>query len=116
MLSKKTGSAGAMRTLAKSIARSQISVTKLHTQKAQINSVSMQLATQASLVKVSGIMGKSAEIMKMMNQLVRISALRDQMMLMSKEMMKVCLQISLLFNELIRLCRIAGRNVGGNDK
>ena len=77
------------RTLAKELLASRKAKDRLHTSKAQLNSVGMQLQQQASAMKIAGAMAKSAQMMKMMNSLVRLPQLRDTMMAMSKEMMKV---------------------------
>lgn len=47
--------------------------------KAQINSVSMQLQTDAAMMRVGAVMGKSATIMKTMNRLVNGPAVTEAM-------------------------------------
>jgi charged multivesicular body protein 3 len=49
----------------------------------------MQLAQQASMYRMQKTLGKSAQIMAMMNQLVKLPQLNQVMMAMSREMEKV---------------------------
>ena len=86
---KRPDSAIVCRTLAKELIASRKAKDRIHTSKAQLNSISMQLQQQASAMKIAGTMAKSTQIMKLMNNLVKVSAIRDTMMNMSKEMMKV---------------------------
>ncbi|XP_072026080.1 charged multivesicular body protein 3-like [Amphiura filiformis] len=74
--------------LAKEIVNSRKVVNRLHTSKAQMSSVSMQMKNQLSVLRVTGALQKSTEVMKSMQALVKIPELQTIMMEMSKEMMK----------------------------
>lgn len=81
-----TGNVKAAKILAKEIVNTRKSAERMHAAKAQLNSVQMQLQTTVSMLKVQGIMGKSVEIMQVMNQLVNIPELSATMRDMAKEM------------------------------
>ncbi|XP_071948530.1 charged multivesicular body protein 3-like isoform X2 [Antedon mediterranea] len=74
--------------LAKEIVGSKKAVTRLHTSKAQLNSVDMQMKNQLAMVRMSGALEKSAEVMKSMQSLCKIGEIQGVMTEMSKEMMK----------------------------
>ncbi|GMK58701.1 hypothetical protein CspeluHIS016_0601430 [Cutaneotrichosporon spelunceum] len=76
------------RILAKEIVRANKQRDRLHSTKARINSVDMQLQHQLAMVKVTGAFQKSTEIMKATNQLVKLPQLSATMREMSMEMMK----------------------------
>ncbi|XP_038046853.1 charged multivesicular body protein 3-like [Patiria miniata] len=84
----KKGQKDVLKILAKEIVNSRKAVRRIHTSKAQINSVSMQMKNQLALIRMSGAMEKSADVMKYMSQLCRVSDVQATMMEMSKEMMK----------------------------
>jgi len=46
------------------------------------------------MARVSGAFEKSTEVMKAMQSLVKVSEVRNNMMELSKEMMKVCLRVA----------------------
>ena len=50
----------------------------------------MQMKGQAAQVRVAGSLSKSADVMKAMQQLVKVPEIQKTMQEMSKEMMKVC--------------------------
>ena len=54
--------------------------------KAQLKSVSMQLQTQASMVRAAGCMKRSGEVMAGMNKLMKVPELQKIMVDMAKEM------------------------------
>jgi len=74
--------------LAREVVRSRKVVTRLHTSKAQMNSVVMQMENQLAQQKVTGHMQKSTEVMKMMNKLMKVSEISETMQAMQKEMTK----------------------------
>ena len=74
--------------LAKEVVHSRKTVNKLYCAKANINSVQMQMKGQLATIKVAGCLQKSAEVMKTMQQLVRLPEIQKTMMEMSREMMK----------------------------
>eukprot|EP00667_Euglena_gracilis_P023296 EG_transcript_26245 len=77
-----------VRILAKELVRSRKAKNRLYTSKAQINSVRLQLEQTQAQVKVMGAIQKNAEILAMMNRLVRVEEVRETMMTLSKEMTK----------------------------
>merc|ERR1711910_20266 len=74
--------------LAKEVVHARKTVNKLYCAKANINSVQMQMKGQLATIKVAGSLQKSAEVMKTMQQLVRLPEIQKTMMDMSREMMK----------------------------
>uniref|UniRef100_A0A915K4Y7 Charged multivesicular body protein 3 n=1 Tax=Romanomermis culicivorax TaxID=13658 RepID=A0A915K4Y7_ROMCU len=84
----KKGDKDVCRILAKEVVRSRKATTKIYTSKAQINSVIMNINNQVSVVRLSGCLQKSAEVMKSMQNLVRVADIAQTMRELSKEMMK----------------------------
>ncbi|KAL7752728.1 Vacuolar protein-sorting-associated protein 24 [Sorochytrium milnesiophthora] len=87
-IAAKKGDKTVCRMLAKELIRSQKGRDRLYTSKAQLNSVSMQLKQQLATLKVAGALQKSSEIMKLVNQLVRLPEISQQMQEFSQELMK----------------------------
>ncbi|KAJ9052704.1 Vacuolar protein-sorting-associated protein 24 [Entomophthora muscae] len=77
------------RILAKEIVRSRKHKERLHTSKAQLNSVMMQLQHQTAMAKMAGSLQKSAEVMKLVNKLIKLPEISAAMMEMSKELTKI---------------------------
>eukprot|EP00116_Pleurobrachia_bachei_P011268 sb/3471530/ len=67
----KAGNKDVCKILAKEMIGSRRAVSKLHASKAQINSVCMQMDSQAAMVKMSGSMKASTDVMKLMNKLTK---------------------------------------------
>ena len=84
----KTGNVKAAKVLAKEVVNTRHAVARMHTAKAQMNSVAMMLQTAASTMKLQGCVSKSAEIMAAMNSLVKLPELQATMTAMSREMMR----------------------------
>ncbi|RUS19767.1 vacuolar sorting protein VPS24 [Endogone sp. FLAS-F59071] len=84
----KRGDKKACMTLAKELVRSKRHKERLYTSKAQLNSIVMQLNNQLSTLKIAGVLQKSSEIMKLVNQVVRLPEISQAMQEMSMEMMK----------------------------
>jgi len=84
----KRGDTGTCKMLAKEIVNSRKAVNRLHTSKAQMNSVVMQMQNQLSQQKMLGNMSKSTEVMQAMNKLVKVSEISETMQHMQKEMTK----------------------------
>eukprot|EP00325_Prymnesiales_sp_UTEX-LB-985_P024072 CAMPEP_0174726582 /NCGR_PEP_ID=MMETSP1094-20130205/48087_1 /TAXON_ID=156173 /ORGANISM="Chrysochromulina brevifilum, Strain UTEX LB 985" /LENGTH=230 /DNA_ID=CAMNT_0015928181 /DNA_START=33 /DNA_END=725 /DNA_ORIENTATION=+ len=82
----KRGDTGTAKMLAKEIVRSRKATTRMHTSKAQMNSVVMQMENQLAQQKVTGHMQKSTEVMRMMNKLAKVSEMQETMQAMQKEM------------------------------
>jgi len=76
------------RILAKEIVRARKHKERLYTSKAQLNSVMMQLQHQTAMTKMAGTLQKSAEVMKLVNNLVKLPEISAAMMEMSKELTK----------------------------
>ncbi|XP_056281495.1 charged multivesicular body protein 3 [Pseudoliparis swirei] len=74
--------------LAKEMIQSKRAVTKLYASKAQMNSVQLSMKNQLALVRVAGSLQKSTEVMKAMQNLVKIPEIQATMRELSKEMMK----------------------------
>ncbi|XP_074596022.1 vacuolar protein sorting 24 isoform X2 [Brevipalpus obovatus] len=84
----KKGDKSACLVLARSLIDSKKAIEKLNVSKAQIGSVMLHLNQSLSNLKVAGAMEKSTEVMKSMQNLVRIHEISQTMQEMSKEMMK----------------------------
>ncbi|RKP14652.1 charged multivesicular body protein 3-like protein [Piptocephalis cylindrospora] len=76
------------RVLAKEIVRSKKHRERLTTSKAQLNSINLSLQHQLAMVKVSGTLSKSTDVMKAVNSLMRVPQISQQMQEMSYEMTK----------------------------
>nr|CAG4648914.1 EOG090X0EF4 [Polyphemus pediculus] len=74
--------------LAKEVLNARKAISKIHTSKAHINSISMQMKNQLAVLRVAGSLQKSTEVMKAMQQLIKIPEVAATMRDLSKEMMK----------------------------
>jgi len=84
----KKGDKESCRILAKEVVRARKSVTKMHSSKARINSVKLQMENQLALVRVTGELERSTEVMVAMQRLIKIPEIQAAMITMSKEMTK----------------------------
>jgi len=84
----KRGDRATAKMLAREIVSSRKAVSRLHTSKAQMNSVVMQMQNQLGQQKVMGTMQKSSEVMASMNRLVKVEGISEVMQNMQKEMLK----------------------------
>ena len=84
-LAEKGHTSGAKIT-AKNVVQVRSTMDRLRVAKTQMGSVSMQLQTQVAMIKVSGCMQKSGEVMKSMSKLMNIRDLRETMTTMAREM------------------------------
>nr|CRZ21758.1 BMA-VPS-24 [Brugia malayi] len=75
--------------LAKSILQSRKAVSKIHGTKAQINSVVMGMQQQLATVRMAGSLQQSTDVMRNMQQLVKVPEIMSTMRELSKEMMKI---------------------------
>lgn len=82
----KSNQLSAAKILAKEIVRTRKTIERMHVTKAQLNSVANNLQTSMSLMKLSGCMEKSTEIMGAMNKLINVGELRETMSNMAREM------------------------------
>ncbi|XP_032091064.1 charged multivesicular body protein 3 isoform X4 [Thamnophis elegans] len=74
--------------LAKEMIRSRKAVSKLYASRAHMNSVLMGMKNQLAVLRVAGSLQKSTEVMKAMQNLVKIPEIQSTMRELSKEMMK----------------------------
>jgi len=84
----KAGDKTSAKTLAKEIVNSRKAKERIYVAKATMNSVSMQLQSNLAMAKVAGNLAKSTDIMKMMNDLIKLPELNKVMMAMGSEMTK----------------------------
>nr|XP_042896997.1 charged multivesicular body protein 3 isoform X2 [Parasteatoda tepidariorum] len=84
----KKGDADVCKILAKEVIRARKSINRIHTSKAQINSVMMSMNHQLATLRVAGSIEKSTEVMKSMQNLLKLPEISKTMQEMSKEMMK----------------------------
>ena len=92
--SAKKGDVDSCRILAKEIIRAKKAVNKLYASKAQLSSVEMGMKNQLATLRISGSLQKSTEVMKYMQELVKLPEIQATMQELSKEMMKVCARSS----------------------
>ncbi|XP_010243255.1 PREDICTED: vacuolar protein sorting-associated protein 24 homolog 1-like [Nelumbo nucifera] len=74
--------------LAKEIVRSRKAVNRLHENKAQMNSIAMHLGENVAIARTVGHLSKSAEVMKLVNNLMKAPEMAATMQEFSKEMTK----------------------------
>ncbi|ONK56985.1 uncharacterized protein A4U43_C10F15360 [Asparagus officinalis] len=74
--------------LAKEIVRSRHAVNRLYENKAQLNSISMHLGELVATARTVGHLSKSAEVMKLVNNLMKAPEVAATMQEFSKEMTK----------------------------
>ncbi|KAF8709157.1 hypothetical protein RHS03_02845, partial [Rhizoctonia solani] len=82
------GDVKSARILAKEVVRSNKQKDRLHVSKARLGSIGVQLQHQMAMVKVTGSLQKSTEIMKLSNSLVKLPQISAAMREMSMEMTK----------------------------
>ena len=105
----KKGQTDVCKILAKEVVQSRKAVGKLYASKAQMNSVLMQMQHQlcellksaweritflyfyTAMLRMSGAIGKSTEVMHSMQELIKLPEIRDSMMELSREMSKVAI-------------------------
>ncbi|KAF3972180.1 hypothetical protein ACB098_08G107700 [Castanea mollissima] len=79
---------GSAKALAKEIVRSRRTVNRLYENKAQMNSISMHLGESVAIARTVGHLSKSAEVMKLVNNLMKAPQMAVSMQEFSKEMIK----------------------------
>ncbi|XP_047489208.1 charged multivesicular body protein 3-like isoform X1 [Penaeus chinensis] len=84
----KKGDKDVCRMLAKELVQSRKAVARIYTTKAHLNSVQSQMKTQLATLRVAGSLQQSTEVMKTMQQLVKLPDISRTMQDMSREMMK----------------------------
>ncbi|XP_042235682.1 charged multivesicular body protein 3-like [Homarus americanus] len=84
----KKGDKDVCRMLAKEIIQSRKAVTRIYTSKAHLNSVQSQMKAQLATLRVAGSLQQSTEVLKAMQELVKLPEISKTMQEMSREMMK----------------------------
>ncbi|KAI3511828.1 hypothetical protein L1887_18988 [Cichorium endivia] len=79
---------GSARSLAKEIVRSRKTINRLYENKAQLNSISMHLGESVAIARTVGHLSKSAEVMKIVNNLMKAPEMAVTMQEFNKEMIK----------------------------
>ncbi|KAK4492689.1 hypothetical protein RD792_003509 [Penstemon davidsonii] len=79
---------GSAKSLAKELVRSRKTVNRLYENKAQLNSISMHLGESVAIARTVGHLSKSAEVMKLVNNLMKGPQVAVTMQEFSKEMTK----------------------------
>ncbi|KAL1138259.1 hypothetical protein AAG570_009948, partial [Ranatra chinensis] len=74
--------------LAKEVLRARKAITKIHTSKAHLNSIQLQMKNQLATLRVCGSLQKSTEVMQSMQRLIKVPEVAATMRSLSKEMMK----------------------------
>jgi len=74
--------------LAKEVVNARKSINKLHTAKANLNSIQLQMKGQLATLKVTGALQTSTEVMQSMQSLVKLPEVQKTMQELSREMMK----------------------------
>ncbi|KAI0732920.1 vacuolar sorting protein Vps24 [Fomitopsis betulina] len=82
------GDVKSARILAKEVVRSNKQKDRLSVSKARLGSIGNQLMQQMAMIKVTGSLQKSTEIMKLSNSLIRLPQISQTMREMSMEMTK----------------------------
>ncbi|CAG8805985.1 26457_t:CDS:2 [Gigaspora margarita] len=78
----------ACKLFAKELVRTRRQIVRLHTSKAQLNSIQLQLQHQLATLKITGSLNKSVEVMKMVNGLTKLPEISKGMQELSVEMTK----------------------------
>lgn len=84
----KKGDRDVCKVLAKEVVRARVACNKLHTSKAHLNSVMLQMKNQLATIRVAGSVSKSTEVMQAMQALIKVPEVASTMRELSKEMMK----------------------------
>ena len=84
----KRGERASLTILAKDLISGRRQRDRLHTAKAQLNSVSMQLQEQMCMAKVAGALQQSTGVMQAMSKVVRMPAVAEACQAMAREMSK----------------------------
>ncbi|KAH9943453.1 vacuolar sorting protein Vps24 [Epithele typhae] len=84
----KKGDVKSARIMAKEVVRSHKQMDRLSVSKARLGSINNQLQQQLSMLKVTGALQKSTEIMKLSNSLMKLPQISATMREMSMEMTK----------------------------
>ncbi|TFK75856.1 Snf7-domain-containing protein [Pluteus cervinus] len=94
------GDTKSARILAVEIVRSKKQKDRLSVSKARLGSIGTQLTQQLALIKVTGSLQKSTEIMKLSNSLIKLPQISQSMREMSMEMVKAGIMEEMLSDTL----------------
>ncbi|XP_076035732.1 vacuolar protein sorting 24 [Oratosquilla oratoria] len=84
----KKGDKDTCKILAVEVVRARKAITRIYTSKAHLNSIQCQMKAQLATLRVSGALQQSTEVMKVMQELVKLPEISKTMQDMSREMMK----------------------------
>jgi len=84
----KKGDKGVCTILAKEIVRARKAIAKIHTSKAHLNSIQLQMKNQLATLRVAGSLQKSTEVMQAMQSLISVPEVAATMRDLSREMMR----------------------------
>ncbi|KAG8461767.1 hypothetical protein KFE25_001385 [Diacronema lutheri] len=84
----KRGDTASAKVLAKELVRSRKVVNRLQISRVQLNSVVMQMQENYGQAKVMGHLQKSADIMRVMNNLIKLPEIAQTMQALQREMVK----------------------------
>ncbi|MBA0696905.1 hypothetical protein Gohar_027509 [Gossypium harknessii] len=85
---------------------SRKAVNRLYENKAQLNSISMHLGESVAIARTVGHLSKSAEVMKLVNNLMKAPQMAATMQEFSKEMIKVIFKFVTLLHLRASFCFI----------
>ncbi|KAJ6539398.1 Snf7-domain-containing protein [Mycena capillaripes] len=94
------GDVKSARILAREVVRSDKQKDRLSVSKARLGSIGTQLTQQMAMIKVTGSLQKSTEIMKLSNALIKLPQISQTMREMSMEMTKAGIMEEMLENTL----------------
>ncbi|ODN06205.1 Charged multivesicular body protein 3 [Orchesella cincta] len=84
----KKGDRDVCRIYAKELVRSRKAISKIYVSKAHLNSIQMHMQEQLAILKTSGSLQKSTQVMQAVSALIKIPEVAATMRELSKEMMK----------------------------
>ncbi|GBG67885.1 hypothetical protein CBR_g1004 [Chara braunii] len=87
-IAAKRGDMQSAKVLARELVRARKVISRLHENKAQLNSISLKLGESVATARVVGHLQKSTEVMQLVNGLLKAPEIAKTMQEMSKEMMK----------------------------
>lgn len=82
----KRGDMTTCKTLAKEIIHSRKAISRMYTNKAHMSSLSSSLTEQLAMIRVAGTLQKSNDVMKIVNDAIKLPEMQKTMMEMSREM------------------------------
>ena len=86
-LAKKKNEAAA-RLMVRHLIKAKQNVARMHTVNANLSTIHAGIVSSSAIIKVQGVMQKSTEVMKCMNQVLKLPEISDTMQVMAREMAK----------------------------